>query len=136
MKSLGKSFFRPAFISPEAHQAEEGFGREPWPILLRSENRKDPLGLSLCRLPAQRHEAVGSAQVSVPLGDLVLQNRVVPPSVPREVRDHTVVLVPVGLREALGVAEGAGVPRLSGRAAAVSLSQGQLEKSEASLTAT
>ena len=68
---------------------------EPLLLLLGLEALDDVTDLSRAHRFLQGHEEVGGTQIAIVFRDLVLKNQVVPERVPRQVRDQTVVLMPI-----------------------------------------
>ena len=79
----------------ESEQGAERLFVEPVLTSLRAEDLEQDLDLPVHVRRVQRHERVRRAEIAVPLRDLVLENRVVPKSVPGELADQSVVLVQV-----------------------------------------
>lgn len=84
--------------SAKPQQSEESLLGEPVLCSLRSEHVDQRFALSVSGALAQRHVQVRSAQISIPFRNLVFENELVPESVPGQVGDHSVILVPVVAR--------------------------------------
>ena len=84
--------------SAKPQQSEESLLGEPVLCSLRSEHVDPRFALSVSGALAQRHVQVRSAQISIPFRNLVFENELVPESVPGQVGDHSVILVPVVAR--------------------------------------
>ena len=75
--------------------AKKGLFVEPLLLPLGLEALDDVTDLSRAHRFLQGHEEVGGTQIAIVFRDLVLKNQVVPERVPRQVRDQTVVLMPI-----------------------------------------
>jgi hypothetical protein len=95
VKGFGKMFFGSTLVPPERHQTEEGPGAEPVLIGLGGKGAHDPIHLPTGHFLGQGYVPVGGAQVPIPLWNLIFQNGLITPGVPRKVGDQPVILVPV-----------------------------------------
>ena len=71
---------------------------------------------------AQRYVQIRAAEISVPFGNLVFENQLVPESIPCEVGDHSMILVPVVAR----VSENDVWTEVPGKALELILDRGEL----------
>src|SRR5229473_2282098 len=95
VESLGISARSRRLDAADPHQAPHRFRREPAFPALRLERRQDMIHLRATRRFIQRHVAVGRGEIAVVLRDFVFEDQVVPKRVPGEVRNHSVILMPV-----------------------------------------
>jgi hypothetical protein len=95
IERLSVLLWRYALDTSQSQNTFEGIRGKPSLIALCLENITDVSNLALADLPPKRDEVVGGTQISVVLWNLILQDHVVAPGVPSQIRDDTVVLVPV-----------------------------------------
>src|SRR5262245_32176665 len=84
-----------AFYTAQPQQRPERLLVEPLSPRLGWEHLKQALDLVLAEILCKRHEQIGPPKVAVIFHDLVFENHVVSPGVPGQLRDETVVLMPV-----------------------------------------
>ena len=94
-EGLGIALWRTALHAPEPSQAPKGFLVEPLLGALTAEMQHQQLDLALKRGRGNRHVKVGLPDVSVPFGDLVFKNTMVPERVPGQAADLTMILMRV-----------------------------------------
>src|SRR5262249_11591427 len=87
-----------ALDAAQAHQPAQRLGVEPGLARLRRVGGEQRLHLALGELGVETDVGVGLAEVALVLRDLVLEDQVVAPGVPGQLRDEAVVLVPVAER--------------------------------------
>src|SRR5436189_6303858 len=74
VESFGPSAFRPTFDAAQSHQARERLGPEPLLRALAAEVREQVLDLALGDGRRERSVEIGTAEVALVLGDLVLED--------------------------------------------------------------
>ena len=98
MKCLRVPAWCSTLHSAKPQQSEESLFAEPVLCALRSENIDQRFALSVSSALAQGYIQVRPAQISVPFRNLVFENELVAEGVPGQVRDNSMVLVPVVAR--------------------------------------
>ena len=76
------------------HSLKGVFG-QPGLVALCLKNVTDILDFAFAQFPFERNEIVGRAQIAVIFGNFVLQNQMVAPGIPGQIRYGAMVLVPV-----------------------------------------
>ena len=95
VETLGEPARGSSLDASKAHQTEERFLVEPESIGLRGEPIEHGPDLAPSEIVLQPNEHVGPAEISVVLGDLVLEDQVVTEGVPGQVGDRAVVLMSI-----------------------------------------
>src|SRR5258708_22281149 len=93
MERLGASIRGVALDPANRHEPVERIRPKPRARGLRSEMPQQELHLSLRNCAGQRHVEVGDPQVALVFWNLVLEREMVPERVPRQLADHSVVLM-------------------------------------------
>src|SRR5262249_51142906 len=92
------AFGSSALHAPESRQTEKGLPVEPLLGPLRREVRHEQFDLALQNTGRNRHVKVGLAKVSIPLGDLVLEDAMIAERIPGQPARLPMILVRVGSR--------------------------------------
>ena len=95
MKRLGIAHARTGFNAAQPQQRQERFFREPKPPRLAGKMPEDGRHLAARNVVVERDEVVRLAQIAVIFRNLVFENGVMPERVPREIRQHAMVLMSI-----------------------------------------
>ena len=95
METFSETRFRGALDSADAMHRGERLACKPVLGLLTFEMLHEQRDLLSTDLLRKRHKYVGAAEIPVVFKDLILENQVIPESVPCQIRKDTVILMPV-----------------------------------------
>src|SRR5713101_6283350 len=95
MKTLRISAGTIRFDAPDSLQTHKGVRSEPLLRPLRRKRFQNVFGLLLARRAVQPDKQIGSAQVTIVLGNLVFQDQMAAKGVPSQFTDHPVILMQV-----------------------------------------
>ena len=89
------SVWRVGLDTPDAHDRKKGIFRKPLFAALCSEAIDNCPDLPEARRLVKMDEQVRRPEIPVIFGDFVFKNQMIPESVPREFRDHPMILMEV-----------------------------------------
>src|SRR2546428_10915395 len=95
VEALCESYGSRALHTSNPGHRPEQVGREPWLGRLRREVFHEQSDLAIESGGGKRGEEIGRSEVAVIFRDLVLEDQLVTPGVPGELRYEAVVLVPI-----------------------------------------
>src|SRR4051812_1959111 len=95
VEGLGITAGRAALHTPKPHQTRERFIGEPVFIPLAAERAKQVFYLALAGVVIHGHEAIRRAQIAVEFRDFIFENPVITESVRGQLREHSMILMPI-----------------------------------------
>ena len=95
VERFGETARRIAFHTTQSQVTPKQIRVEPGARMLRRETLHQGIHLAIDQVARERHEDIGVRKIAFELRNLVFQDRMIAKSVPRELRDDPMILMPV-----------------------------------------